>query len=82
VANDVEYGLVASICTNRLDRAKEFASRIEAGMVKVNQTTGFEKQYPFGGWKASSTTTYKEQGREAFDFYPKDKTVYMSHFSL
>lgn len=80
IANDVRYGLVASICTNRLDHAKEFADRADAGMVKVNQTTGFEKQFPFGGWKDSSTTTYKEQGREALDFYTKDKTVYVSHF--
>ena len=81
IANDVRYGLVASICTNRLDHAKEFAARADAGMVKVNQTTGFEKQFPFGGWKDSSTTTYREQGREALDFYTKDKTVYVSHFT-
>ena len=81
VANDVRYGLVASICTNRLDRAKEFAARADAGMVKVNQTTGFEKQFPFGGWKDSSTTTYREQGRDALDFYTKEKTVYVSHFA-
>lgn len=80
VANDVEYGLVASLCTNRLDYARRFADNVEAGMVKVNQTTGFEKQFPFGGWKASSTNTYKEQGREALDFYTKDKTVYLQYF--
>jgi len=80
IANEVRYGLVASICTNRLDHAKEFVDRADAGMVKVNQTTGFEKQFPFGGWKDSSTTTYREQGREAFDFFTKEKTVYVSHF--
>lgn len=82
IANGVQYGLSASICTNRLDRAKEFASDIETGVVKINQaSTGVELQMPFGGRKQSSSETYKEQGRGALDFYTHEKAVYMTHFT-
>ncbi|WP_254533192.1 aldehyde dehydrogenase family protein [Natrinema gelatinilyticum] len=80
LANDTQYGLSASICTNRLDYAKEFVGDIEAGVVKVNQTTtGIEFQLPFGGMKMSSTETYKEQGRQAIDFFTHEKAVYVTH---
>lgn len=81
VANGVEYGLSASICTNRLDHAKEFIREIETGVVKVNQTTtGVEMQMPFGGRKHSSSETFKEQGPQALDFYSHEKAVYLSHY--
>ncbi len=80
VANDVEYGLSASICTNRLDHAKSFVRDVETGVVKVNQTTtGVELQLPFGGRKHSSTETFKEQGRGALDFYTHEKAIYVTH---
>lgn len=80
VANGVEYGLSASLCTNRLDHAKEFVTDIETGVVKVNQTsTGVEMQMPFGGRKNSSTETFKEQGRQALEFYSHEKAVYVTH---
>jgi aldehyde dehydrogenase (NAD+) len=80
VANDVDYGLSASICTNRLDRAQSFVGDVETGVVKINQaTTGVELQLPFGGLKRSSTETYKEQGRQALDFYTHEKAVYVTH---
>ncbi|EMA54412.1 aldehyde dehydrogenase family protein [Halococcus salifodinae] len=82
VANGVEYGLSASICTNRLDHAKEFIGDVETGVVKVNQTTtGVEMQMPFGGRKHSSTETFKEQGRQAVEFYTHEKAVYVMHFA-
>ncbi|WP_255197484.1 aldehyde dehydrogenase family protein [Halorarius litoreus] len=80
LANDTKYGLSASICTNRLDHAKEFVGDIEAGVVKVNQaTTGIEFQLPFGGMKMSSSETTKEQGRQAIDFFTHEKAVYITH---
>jgi aldehyde dehydrogenase (NAD+) len=80
VANGVQYGLVASICTNNLKRAFQFAEQIEAGVVKINQpTTGLELHLPFGGFKHSSAGGFKEQGRLALDFYTRVKTVYASY---
>jgi len=80
LANQVQYGLVASICTNNLKRAFQFAEQIEAGVVKINQpTTGLELHLPFGGFKHSSSGTFKEQGRTALDFYTRLKTIYVSY---
>lgn len=80
LANRVQYGLVASICTNNLKRAFQFAEQVEAGVVKINQpTTGLELHVPFGGFKHSSSGTFKEQGRTALDFYTRLKTIYVSY---
>jgi len=76
IANGVEYGLSASICTRDLSGAQRFAQLIEAGMVKVNQpTTGVSLNAPFGGMKKSSTDTFREQGQVAMDFFTRVKTV-------
>jgi aldehyde dehydrogenase (NAD+) len=76
VANEVEYGLSASICTRDLGRAQRFARLIDAGMVKVNQpTTGVAINAPFGGMKKSSTETFREQGQMAMEFFTRVKTV-------
>jgi aldehyde dehydrogenase (NAD+) len=76
IANDVEYGLSASICTRDLSKAARFARSIEAGMVKINQpTTGVALNGPFGGMKRSSTDTFREQGAVAMEFFTRVKTV-------
>ncbi|AJY76476.1 aldehyde dehydrogenase family protein [Paenibacillus beijingensis] len=77
IANDVEYGLSASICTSDVNRMQYFIQHMESGMVKVNRTTtGNAYNAPFGGVKMSSTGTYRESGREALEFYTQIKTVY------
>lgn len=79
-ANDVEYGLSASIVTQDLTEADEFIDRIEAGVAKVNEkTTGLELHVPFGGYKSSSTNTYREQGDAGLDFFTSTKTVYRNY---
>lgn len=80
VVNDSEYGLSAGIITNDLDHALTFANSVEAGVVKVNQTTtGVAMNAPFGGLKHSSTQTFKEQaGDTMMHFYTVEKTVYVS----
>lgn len=80
IANDVDFGLSASIITNDLAQANRFVDEIEAGVVKVNEkTTGLELHVPFGGVKRSSSETWREQGDAALDFYTLSKTVYMSY---
>ncbi|MDA1192599.1 MAG: aldehyde dehydrogenase family protein, partial [Candidatus Poribacteria bacterium] len=79
IANDVAFGLSASLITTNLKRAFEYVSRIQAGIVHVNaQTAGAEVQVPFGGYKGSSTGT-REQGNVAVDFYTQIKTVYLHY---
>ena len=81
-ANDVEYGLSASICTRDLRCAERFTRLIEAGMVKINQpTTGVALNAPFGGIKRSSSDTFREQGQIAMEFFTRLKTVSLRYDS-
>ncbi len=78
LANDVAYGLSASIVTKNFDYIQRFPADIEAGTVKVNRTTtGNLVNAPFGGVKASSTATFRESGRAGLDFFTQIKTVYL-----
>ena len=75
VANDIAYGLSASLFTSDLGNALRFAREIDAGLVRVNgETAGVEPQAPFGGMKGSSSFS-REQGQAAKDFYTQVKTV-------
>lgn len=77
VANDIEYGLSASVVTDNHTEANRFIDEAEAGVVKVNEkTTGLELHVPFGGLKRSSSETWREQGDEGLEFYTIEKTVY------
>lgn len=77
VANDVTYGLSASIFTGDMTSSRKFTQQVEAGVIKVNgTTTGSQIQMPFGGMKASSSETQKEMGQQAHEFYTHEKAVY------
>ena len=79
-ANDVDYGLSASIVTQDLTEANRFVDEIESGVAKVNEkTTGLELHVPFGGYKGSSTNTYREQGDAGLNFFTSTKTVYKNY---
>lgn len=78
VANDVPFGLSAGLVTNDLRSVHQFVNEIQAGVVKVNRPTGgVDLNVPFGGIKASSTNTYREQGAEATHFFSWSKSVYI-----
>ena len=75
LAKGVEIPSPSSVVVEDLD-----VSRIEAGVVKINQiSTGLALQAPFGGVKKSSTDSFKEQGPGAIEFYSKIKTVYLDY---
>src|SRR5687768_83517 len=79
IANDVRFGLSASIVSRDLTRVHKFINRIEAGLITVNlPTAGVEYQLPFGGTKESSFGM-REQGPQALDFYSESRTVYLKH---
>ena len=79
-ANGIGFGLSAAVITNDLQKAFQFANRIDAGVVKINEpTTGLALQAPFGGFKHSSANTFKEQGQAAIEFYTRTKTIYVGH---
>jgi aldehyde dehydrogenase (NAD+) len=76
-ANRTDAGLAAAIYTNDLSAAQRFVREIRAGLVHVNsQTAGAEVHVPFGGHGNSGYGT-REQGREAYAFFTKDRTVYV-----
>ncbi len=79
IANNVEFGLSASIQTQNVSRILEYVQQIEAGLVTVNlPSAGVEYQLPFGGTK-DSTFGPKEQGQTALEFYTDYKTVYLGY---
>ncbi|PZG17281.1 aldehyde dehydrogenase [Micromonospora craterilacus] len=74
-ANDVRYGLAASVFTADLDAALRFADGLAAGQIKVNApTAGVDFYLPFGGERDSSFGG-REQGKAAQDFYTALHTV-------
>ncbi|GAB2539000.1 alpha-ketoglutaric semialdehyde dehydrogenase GucD [Gracilibacillus alcaliphilus] len=77
LANDVDFGLSASIFTKNIDHILSFIDDMEAGLVRINsETAGVELQAPFGGMKASSSYS-REQGQAAKEFFTTIKTVFI-----
>jgi acyl-CoA reductase-like NAD-dependent aldehyde dehydrogenase len=73
IANDVKYGLMASVWTGDPARGHRVASRIKAGTVGINLPyTAFPGQ-PFGGYKQSGFG--RELGIETLDSYLETKSV-------
>ena len=76
LANDHEMGNGVAIFTQNGDAARDFASRVQVGMVGVNVPIPVPiAYYTFGGWKASSFGDLNQHGADAFRFYTKTKTV-------
>ncbi|MBC8165461.1 MAG: aldehyde dehydrogenase family protein [Bryobacteraceae bacterium] len=79
IANEIPFGLSASIQTTNVSRVFDFVYKMEAGLLTVNlPSAGVEYQLPFGGTKDSSFGP-KEQGPAALEFYSDYKTVYLKY---
>ena len=71
-----EYGNGTAIFTRDGDTARDFASRINVGMVGVNVPIPVPLAYhTFGGWKKSGFCDLNQHGPDAFRFYTRTKTV-------
>jgi aldehyde dehydrogenase (NAD+) len=73
IANGVQYGLVAGIFTNDLNRALRLATRIRAGQIYVNEYFAGGEETPFGGYKQSGFG--REKGIDALYNYTQVKNV-------
>ncbi|HBU15868.1 MAG TPA: methylmalonate-semialdehyde dehydrogenase (CoA acylating) [Gemmobacter sp.] len=79
---DNEYGNGTAIYTADGDTARDFASRVNVGMVGINFPIPVPlSYYSFGGWKKSAFGDLNQYGPDAFRFYTKTKTVTARWFS-
>jgi malonate-semialdehyde dehydrogenase (acetylating)/methylmalonate-semialdehyde dehydrogenase len=79
---DNEYGNGTAIYTADGDTARDFASRVNVGMVGINFPIPVPLSYfSFGGWKKSAFGDLNQYGPDAFKFYTKTKTVTARWFS-
>ncbi len=77
-----DYGNGTAIYTADGDTARDFASRVNVGMVGINFPIPVPLSYfSFGGWKKSAFGDLNQYGPDAFKFYTKTKTVTARWFS-
>lgn len=72
-ANNTEYGLAASVWSNDSAKAKEIASRIEAGTVWINEIHSFSPHVAFGGHKQSGVGI--ENALDGLSEYTNSQTI-------
>lgn len=73
---DNEYGNGTAIYTRDGDTARNFANRVNVGMIGVNVPIPVPLAYhTFGGWKKSAFGDLNQHGPDAFKFYTRTKTV-------
>ncbi|MEM8571706.1 MAG: CoA-acylating methylmalonate-semialdehyde dehydrogenase [Pseudomonadota bacterium] len=76
LVSDNPYGNGTAIFTRDGDTARDFASKINVGMVGVNVPIPVPLAYhTFGGWKLSAFGDLNQHGPDAFKFYTRTKTV-------
>ncbi len=74
--NEHEYGNGVAIFTRDGDAARDFANKIQVGMVGVNVPIPVPVAFhSFGGWKRSAFGDMNQHGPEGVRFYTKVKTV-------
>ena len=71
-----EYGNGVAIYTRDGDAARDFASRINIGMVGVNVPIPVPLAYhSFGGWKSSAFGDLNQYGSDSIKFWTHTKTI-------
>jgi acyl-CoA reductase-like NAD-dependent aldehyde dehydrogenase len=76
IANDVRYGLMATVWTGDPARGHRIASRIKSGTVGINMPYTAFPGIPFGGYKQSGFG--RELALETLDLYLETKSVILN----
>jgi len=77
MANDVKYGLSATVWTNNLKRSLMFSEKLETGIVWVNTWMQRDLRTPFGGVKSSGVG--REGGFEVLRFFTETKNICINY---
>ncbi len=79
VANDVPYGLSASVYTRNVNAAFAALQNLYTGIVYINAPTiGAETHLPFGGTKQTGNG-HREAAISALDFFSEWKSIYIDY---
>ncbi len=76
IANDVKYGLMATVWTGDPARGHRLARQIKAGTIGINMPYSAFPGVPFGGYKQSGFG--RELGLETLELYLETKSVLFS----
>jgi acyl-CoA reductase-like NAD-dependent aldehyde dehydrogenase len=76
IANDVQYGLFATVWTQDPAKGHRLSRRIKAGMIGINMPYTAFPGIPFGGFKQSGFG--RELGLETLELYLETKSVLVS----
>uniref|UniRef100_A0A7N8YNZ8 Aldehyde dehydrogenase 1 family, member A2 n=1 Tax=Mastacembelus armatus TaxID=205130 RepID=A0A7N8YNZ8_9TELE len=74
-ANNTDYGLVAAVFTNDINKAMTISTAMQAGTVWINCFNALGTQCPFGGYKMSGNG--REMGENSLKEYTEVKTITM-----
>ena len=74
--NSVPFGNTTTIYTSDGKSGREFAMRIEVGMVGINMAVAAPMAFfPFAGWKQSFFGDLHAHGKDAVSFYTEQKVI-------
>jgi succinate-semialdehyde dehydrogenase/glutarate-semialdehyde dehydrogenase len=79
LANDSDFGLGGSVCTQDEARGQRVASRVDTGMMFVNNIDWADAELPFGGIKHSGYG--RELGNMGIQEFVNKKLVRSGHFA-
>uniref|UniRef100_K7EUF0 Aldehyde dehydrogenase 8 family member A1 n=1 Tax=Pongo abelii TaxID=9601 RepID=K7EUF0_PONAB len=72
-ANNVKYGLAATVWSSNVGRVHRVAKKLQSGLVWTNCWLIRELNLPFGGMKSSGIG--REGAKDSYDFFTEIKTI-------
>ncbi|XP_027407421.1 aldehyde dehydrogenase family 8 member A1 isoform X3 [Bos indicus x Bos taurus] len=76
-ANNVKYGLAATVWSGNVGRVHRVAKKLQSGLVWTNCWLIRELNLPFGGMKSSGVG--REGAKDSYEFFTEVKTITVKH---